>query len=199
MTNDPKDKRAGIYARVSTQDQRPEIQLEALRRHAEARGWTVALEAVDHGISGRKDRRPGLQQLEEAARRRDVDVVVVTKLDRLARSVHHLTQLSKEFEALRVDLVVVDQGLDTSTPTGRLLFHLIASIAEFEGELIRERTKAGLAAARRRGVRLGRKPLDIKTRNRIQRLRRSGRTIRGIAELVGVAKSTVEKVLKASG
>ena len=87
----------------------------------------------------------------EAARRRAVDAVVVTKLDRLARSVRHLTQVAGELEALGVDLIVLDQGLDTSTPAGRLLFNVLGAIAEFEGDLIRDRTRAGLAAARRRG------------------------------------------------
>ena len=98
-----------------------------------------------------------------------------------------------DWEALGVDLIVIDQGIDTSTPSGRFLFHTLGAVAELEGDLIRERTKAGLAAARRRGVKLGgRKPvLDRKGRERVRRLRETGKSIRKIAELVGVSVGTV--------
>jgi DNA invertase Pin-like site-specific DNA recombinase len=130
--------RAGLYARVSTTDQHPEVQLENLRAYASARGWT-ATEFVDHGISGTRDRRPGLDALLEAARRRRIDVVACVRLDRLARSTLHLVTLARELEALGVELAVVDQALDTSTPAGRLLFHVLSAIAEFERSLIVER------------------------------------------------------------
>ena len=104
--------RLALYARVSTQDQRPEVQLDALRTYAEARGLDVAGEYVDHGISGAKARRPALDRLAADARRRRFDVVACVKLDRLARSVHHLTSLGQEFEALGVDLVVLGQAID---------------------------------------------------------------------------------------
>src|SRR2546422_2215479 len=113
--------RAALYARVSTMDQTPENQLVALRAFAGARGWQ-ATEFVDHGISGARDRRPALDALLAAVRGRRVDVVACVKLDRLARSVHHLVALGREFEALGVDLVALDQNVDTTTPSGRLLF-----------------------------------------------------------------------------
>ena len=141
--------RVALYGRVSTTDQHPEIQIHALRSYAAARGLVVVGEHVDHGVSGAKDRRPALDRLLADARRRRFDVLAVTKLDRLARSVHHLTSLGREFEALGIDLVVLDQAIDTSTPAGRLLFHVLGSIAEFERDLIRERTSAGMKAARR--------------------------------------------------
>jgi DNA invertase Pin-like site-specific DNA recombinase len=147
----PRKPSAAIYARVSTCDQTVAPQLDALRSYCERRGLD-AVEFVDEGISGAKDRRPALDSMLAAVRRREVDLVAVVKLDRLARSVRHLTTLAAEFEALGVDLVVLDQGVDTSTPAGRLLFHVLASIAEFERSLIVERTRAGLAAARRRGT-----------------------------------------------
>ncbi len=118
------------------------------------------------------------------------------KLDRLARSVRHLTTLAAELEALGVDLVVVDQSIDTSTPSGRLLFHVLASIGEFERDLIRERTVAGLAAARRRGRKLGRpRRIDARTRARVLRLRKAGRSIREIAATLGVGRGTVGREL----
>ena len=142
-----------LYARVSTADQNCEVQLGALRDYAQG---MEAVEYVDEGVSGARARRPALDDLLADARRRRFNSVVVVKLDRLARSVRHLTQMVAEFDAWGVDLVVLDQGIDTSTPTGRLLFHILATIAEFERDLIRERTRAGIAAARRRGKRLGR-------------------------------------------
>jgi DNA invertase Pin-like site-specific DNA recombinase len=143
--------RAALYARVSTADQNTENQLTSLRLFTEARGWAPA-EFVDHGVSGAKERRQALDALLAAARARKIDVVVCTKLDRLARSVHHLVALGKELEALRVDLVVLDQ-IDTTTPPGRLLFHVLASIAEFERDLIRDRVMAGIKRAKAQGRR----------------------------------------------
>ena len=132
MTSSPPRRlRAGIYARVSTADQHCESQLEVLRRYADPRGRD-ATEYVDHGVSGAKGRRPALDALLSAARRRNVAVVVVTKLDRLARSLYQLVGLGREFEVLGVDLVVIDQAVDTTTPAGRLLFHVLGAIAEFE-------------------------------------------------------------------
>ncbi len=148
--------RAAIYARCSTTDQSVEPQLDALRAYAVARQLEVVEEFLDEGFSGARDRRPALDRLMAAAKRREFETLVVVKLDRLARSTRHLTALAAELEALGVDLVVIDQGLDTSTPAGRLLFNVLAAIGEFELDLIRERTRAGIDAARRRGKRIGR-------------------------------------------
>ena len=106
--------RVGLYARVSTKDQTPDPQLDALRQYAQARSLEVQGEYVDHGISGAKARRPALDELVAAARKREIDALVVVKLDRLARSVRHLTGLGAELEALGVDLIVLDQGIDSS-------------------------------------------------------------------------------------
>jgi len=141
-----------LYTRVSTGEQRVEPQLHVLRSYAEARGLEVAGEYLDEGISGAKDRRPALDRLVADARRRSFDVVACMKLDRLARSVHDLTSLAREFQTLGIDLVVLDQAIDTSTPAGRLLFHVLGSIAEFERDLIRERTVAGMTSAKRKGA-----------------------------------------------
>lgn len=186
-----------LYARVSTTDQNTTVQLEALRRYAGDRGGeAAAMEFVDHGVSGVKDSRPALDEMLEAVRLRRVGAVVVTKLDRLARSVRHLTNLAAELEALGVALVVLDQSIDTGTPTGKLLFHVLGSIAEFEHGLIRERVRAGQESAKRRGVRFGRpETCDRATKARVMRLRRAGRTLVEIAELVGVSRRTVSRVL----
>lgn len=188
--------RAALYARCSTQDQTLDPQLNPLREHAVRRGWEP-IEFVDEGVSGKQATRPGLDALLAAARRRQVDAIVVVKLDRLARSVRHLTHLAAEFEALGVQLVVLDQQLDTSTPSGRLLFSVLGAIAEFEADLIRERTLAGLAAARRRGRKPGRPAkLDASAVRRAQRLAASGNSIRVIAEILGCSPVTALRAVR---
>ena len=188
--------RAALYARVSTQDQTPDMQLDALRAFAEARGW-VAHEFVDHGVSGAKERRPALDGLLAAARTRKVDVVVCTKLDRLARSTHHLVTLAKELESLGVDLVVLDQAIDTTTPAGRLLFHVLAAIAEFERDLIRDRVIAGLRRAKAHGKRLGRpRRYQVDPANARSLLGR-GLSLRAVARSLRVHPSAVTRALAA--
>ena len=186
--------RVAFYARVSTIEQRPDVHLGPLREYARARGREVAGEYVDHGVSGANTRRPALDRLLADARRRRFDAVVCVKLDRLARSVHHLTTLGQEMAALGIDLVVLDQAIDTSTPAGKLLFHVLGSIAEFERDLIRERTRAGLAAARRRGARIGR-PRAIRGTDTytMERRLRDGASLGQVARELGVAKTTVAR------
>src|SRR5262249_41868766 len=192
--------RVAIYARVSTIDQNPNLQLDELSRYAGVRGLQLVATYVDQGVSGAKSQRPQLGALMAAAKRRQFDALLVWKLDRLARSVRHLTTLAGELEALGIDLVVPGQAIDTSTPTGRLLFNMLGAIAEFERDLIRERVVAGMRAAQRRGKAIGR-PQRIQgdQRDRITRLRRSGRSLREIATLLGVSKSTVGRALEGSG
>ena len=147
--------KAAIYARVSTFDQEPENQLQELRRYAEARGWT-AVEFVDRGFSGAKDRRPALDALLTDARRRRFDVLVCWRLDRLGRNLRHLIILLDELQALGVAFVSLAEGIDATTPVGKLQMHILGAIAEFERERIRERVLAGLQRARAQGRRLGR-------------------------------------------
>src|ERR671931_2243231 len=118
--------RAAIYARVSTFDQEPENQLGELRRYVTARGWT-AVEHVDRGISGAKDRRPALDGLLRDARRRRFDVLVVWRLDRLGRNLRHLIVLLEELQALGIAFVSLGEGIDTSTPAGRLQLHVLSA------------------------------------------------------------------------
>src|SRR5712675_531203 len=147
--------KAAIYARVSTQDQTCENQLIELRRYVQARGWT-AVEYVDRGVSGAKDRRPALDQLVTDARRRRLDVVVCWRLDRLGRNLKHLITLLEELQVLGVAFVSLAEGIDATTPAGKLQMHILGAIAEFERERIRERVLAGLRRARSQGKRLGR-------------------------------------------
>lgn len=185
----------GLYSRVSTLDQEPHAQLDALREYAKRRGED-ALEFVDRGISGKKDRRPDLDRLMECARRREIDAVAVVKLDRLARSVRHLTQVAEELAELGVDLVVLDQAIDTRTASGKLLFNILGAISEFEHSLIVERTRAGVAAARRRGRHPGRpRALSSSHVARARRLAASGQSIRQIASLMDCSPATVHRAI----
>jgi DNA invertase Pin-like site-specific DNA recombinase len=182
--------RAGIYARVSTHEQEPENQLAELRRYASARGWSVA-EYVDRGVSGAKDRRPALDQLVADARRRRVDVVVCWRLDRLGRNLKHLILLLEELQALGVAFVSLAEGIDATTPAGKLQLHILGAIAEFERARIRERVMAGLARARSEGRRLGRPrkgpaPIDV-----------PGGTIRTAAAFWNVSRSTAQRWIAA--
>src|SRR5438552_14677323 len=147
--------RAAIYARVSTVDQEPENQLAELRRYVMARGWT-ATEYVDRGVSGSKERRPALDQLLADARRRKFDAVVCWRLDRLGRNLKHLIGLLEELQALGIAFVSLAEGIDATTPAGKLQMHIHGAIAEFERARIAERFKAGLQRARAQGTRLGR-------------------------------------------
>jgi DNA invertase Pin-like site-specific DNA recombinase len=189
--------RAALYARVSTAaSQTPENQLTPLRAFASARGWT-ATEFVDHGVSGAKERRPALDACLAAARARKIDVLLCVKLDRLARSVHHLVTLARELEALGVGLVVLDQQIDTTTPAGRLLFHVLGAIAEFERDLIRERVIAGLARVRAQGRRLGRPRRHHVDVARAEQMRSEGRSLRAIARALNLPPSAASAVARA--
>ena len=192
-------RRAAIYARVSTRNgQNPEMQLEELRAYCQRRGWEVADEYVDQGISGAKEQRPALDRLLADCRKRLVDAVVVYRYDRFARSLRHLVNALEEFRVLGVDFISLHEGVDTSTPNGRLVFGIFASIAEFERELIRDRVRSGIAAARSRGKRLGRHRTTVDAA-RIANLRAKGRSWRGIADELGIGLATaVRAVSKAS-
>lgn len=181
--------KAALYARVSTTDQHPENQLEELRRYVAARGWT-ATEYVDHGISGSKDRRPALDRLTADVRRRKVDAVICWRLDRLGRNLRHLVMLLDDWQHLGVAFVTLGEGIDTSTPAGRLVAGVLASIAEFERSRIQERIHAGLARARAQGRRLGRPKQDAPVA-RLQAVQ--GLTVREAAQRLGVSRSTLQR------
>src|SRR4051812_42878913 len=178
--------RTAIYARVSTLDQEPENQLAEIRRYVAARGWT-AEEYVDRGISGAKDRRPALDRLLVDARRRRFDVVVVWRLDRLGRNLRHLITLLEELQALGIAFVSLNEGIDATTPAGKLQMHILGAIAEFERARIAERVKAGLRRARAQGTRLGR-PRKVPSAIAVP-----GGSVREAARIWGVSKSTAAR------
>jgi DNA invertase Pin-like site-specific DNA recombinase len=178
--------RCAVYARVSTTDQNPENQLQELRRYLEARGWT-GTEYVDRGVSGAKDRRPALDQLLADARRRRLDVVVCWRLDRLGRNLRHLVTLIDELQAIGVAFISLGEGIDCTTPAGKLQLHILAALAEFERGRIRERVMAGLQRAKAQGRKLGR------PRTRPAQIDVPGGTVRAAAKAWGVSKTTAAK------
>jgi DNA invertase Pin-like site-specific DNA recombinase len=181
--------RAAVYARVSTVDQNPDNQLFELRRYVGARGWQLA-EYVDHGVSGTKEGRPELNRLLRDAKRRQIDIVVCWRLDRLRRSLRHLIFLLEELSALGVGFVSLGEGIDTSTPAGRLQLHVLAAIAEFERSRLRERVVAGLQRARRDGKRLGRPPRHVTERDLAQV---AGLSVRAAARELNVSPSVLQR------
>ena len=152
--------KASLYARVSTSNngQDPEVQLLELREYCQRRGWTITGEYIDVGISGTKERRPELDRLLADAHRRRFDAVVVWRFDRFARSVSHLLRALETFRALGIDFVSLSEQVDTSTPTGKMVFTVLGAVAELERSLIVERVRAGMRNARAKGKRIGRPP-----------------------------------------
>jgi len=181
--------KAAIYARVSTVDQEPENQLGELRRYVEARGW-MAVEYVDRGVSGAKDRRPALDTLVKDATRRRFDVLVCWRLDRLGRNLKHLITLLDDLQALGVAFVSLAEGIDATTPARKLQLHILGAIAEFERERIRERVLAGLTRARAQGRKLGR-PRAVVPIARLQGV--SSLSAEQAASSLGVSCSTVKR------
>jgi DNA invertase Pin-like site-specific DNA recombinase len=184
--------RVALYARVSTfnHHQDPELQLSELREYAARRGFEIAGEYVDRGVSGAKDSRPELNRLMADAHQRRFDAVLVWKLDRFGRSLKHLVNALSDFEALGVSLVSLRDNLDLTTPSGRLMFAVIGAMAEFERALIQERVRAGLRNARAKGKVLGR-PKRIVNADRIAHLRATGASWRAISEQLEVPVATL--------
>jgi DNA invertase Pin-like site-specific DNA recombinase len=181
--------KAAIYVRVSTLDQNPDNQLIELRHYVGARGWQL-VEYVDYGVSGAKESRPELNRLLRDAKKRQIDIVVCWRLDRLGRSLRHLIFLLEELSALGVGFISLGEGIDTSTPAGRLQLHVLGAIAEFERSRLRERVVAGLARARRDGKRLGRPPRLVTARDLAQV---AGLSVRAAARELKVSPSVLQR------
>jgi len=188
--------KAAIYARVSTANhgQDVTVQTRELEQFAQARGWQVVGQYLDEGVSGAKDSRPELNRLMTDAHRRRFDVVVVWKFDRFARSVSHLLRALETFNALGVGFVSLSESIDTSTPTGKMVFTVLGAVAELERSLIAERVKAGLRNARAKGKRLGR-PRVLVDAARIASLRAQGRSWREVTAETGFSKGSCQRAL----
>lgn len=196
MTDRPK--RAALYLRVSTDGQTTENQRLQLRQEAERRGWTITKQYEDQGISGAKkrDQRPGLTQLLYDARRGRFDVVMCAALDRLGRSLADLIGTLDELHGAHVDLYILNQGIDTTTPAGKMTFHIIGAVAEFERELMKTRIKAGIARARTQGKKLGRPPTDEAKIQEIVDMLQTGLGMGTTAKRLGVGVSLVQRIKK---
>ena len=191
----PRQPRVGLYARVSTKNQNPELQLTELRRVAAQRGWVIVNTYMDHGVSGAKAARPALDQLMADARGGKLDVVAVWRFDRFARSTRHLLQALEEFRALNVDFVSMREAIDTSTPMGKVVFTMIAAVAELERDVIRERVQAGVDRARAQGKQLGRPRRELDLRAAHILLDR-GHSQREVAGMLGIPRATLRRRLQ---
>ena len=188
--------KAAIYARVSTTNHGQDVSMQTreLREYCERRGFEIAGEYTDIGISGSKDSRPELNRLMADAHKRRFDVVCVWRFDRFARSVSHLLRALETFNALGIAFVSLSEQMDTTTPTGKMVFTVLGAVAELERSLIAERVRAGLRNARAKGKTLGR-PRRVVDAVKISSLRSQGRSVRDIAEELGYSRSLVHKTL----
>jgi len=191
--------KVAIYARVSTANngQDPTMQTRELKEYAERRGWELAGEYVDVGVSGTKEKREALDRLMADAHRRRFDVVAVWKFDRMARSVSHLLRVLETFGALGIHFVSLSEAIDTATPAGKMVFTVLGAVAELERSLIVERVKAGLRNARAKGKRLGR-PKKFLDGSKIARLREAGRSWRKIARAMECSSRTARRAWQKS-
>ena len=189
--------RVGLYARVSTHDQQTiPLQTRAMREYATRRGWTIALQVKEIGSgASQRERR---EKLLEAARRREIDVVLVWRLDRWGRSVTDLLATLQELEHLGVGFVSLTEALDLTTPAGRAMTGLLAVFAEFEREILRERVRAGLAHARQNGQRLGRPITAALHVEQVRKLYRAGSSKSEIARRLEIGRTSVRRILAAN-
>jgi len=192
--------KVALYTRVSTNDQSVEMQTSDLRRYCDQRGFEVYKEYCDQGISGVKDKRPGLDELMADARKRRFDAVLCWRFDRFARSTRHLINSLEEFRNLGIDFVSFQENIDTSSPLGKAIFTIVSAISELERNIILERVRAGLKRARENGTILGRpKRLDLDVKE-LQRMRDKEKlSFRQIAKKVKACPATVYKSLKNTG
>jgi len=193
-----KVKRAAVYLRCSTASQETAMQEAELREYIDRRGWVCKIYR-DKGQSGAKESRPALDLLLIDVRKRRVDVIVVWALDRLARSLKQLLSIAEECKSLGGDLVSLKQNVDTTLPAGRLTFHVLGAVAEFEREMLCTRVKSGLEQARRNGKRLGRPALrhfDPDEVAEIRHLRKAGASVRSLAIRFGTTQYIVSKLGK---
>src|SRR6516164_8138213 len=183
--------RVAVYARVSTlgKGQDTEVQLRDMREYVSRRGWQLAGEYVDVGISGAKERRPQLDRLVAHAHRCCFDAVAVWRFDRFARSVSHLLHALENFKALGIEFVSLSEQVDTSTPAGKMVFTVLGAVAELERSLIVERVRAGLRNARAKGKHLGR-PRKVPDATKIKQLRAQGVSWRMIGKELNVSPAT---------
>jgi len=191
-------KKVCLYCRVSTAHQTSENQLRELRAVAERMGYEIVSEFIDNGISGAKSRkdRPALDEMMRLATQRKFEMVICWSIDRLGRSLQHLVEILNELQAMKIDLFFMQQGMDTTTPSGRMIFSVFGAIGEFERNLIRERVIAGQQRAKASGVHIGRPTkMNDGMRSAIKVMHQNGMSIRQIAKSCKVGVGTVYSAL----
>jgi DNA invertase Pin-like site-specific DNA recombinase len=196
VTKPSKTKRVALYLRCSTDEQTTDNQRRELQAVAERHGWHIAKVFSDEGISGAKgrDQRPGLDAMLKAVARREVDLVAAWSVDRLGRSLQDLVAMLAELHSKRVDLYLHQQGLDTTTPSGKAMFGMLGVFAEFERAMIQERVKAGMARARAEGEAMGRPKIAAEVEQAIREALQTGRGIISTAKAHRVGVSAVQRV-----
>ncbi len=190
--------RAALYTRVSTHDQQTlPLQLDALREYAKRRGWEVVGEVAE--VAGGNVKRPQREDLLQAAKRREVDAILVWRLDRWGRSVADLVGSLAELEAVGVAFVSVTEALDLTTPAGRAMAAMVAVFAQFEREILKDRVKAGIAQAKAKGKPMGRPPTAAKQGEKVRALHAQGVSQAQIARRLGIGRTSVRRLLSTSG
>lgn len=185
-----------LYCRVSTDDKQDiTMQINDLNAYASTHGRTNLKFYTDEGISGSKSKRPALDSLMEDCRKGLIKSVIVWRLDRMGRSIAHLVVIADEFQKLGIEFISLKESIDTATPAGQLFYHLIAAFAQYERAIIIERVKAGLANAKRKGKKLGKKPLSVDIEE-VRQMKSTGLTIRDIAKKLGTSTSPIMRILR---
>ena len=188
--------RVALYTRVSTEEQSADMQRRDLLQYCAQRGWPAPTEFRDHGISGTRERRPGLDQLMREARQRQFDTVLVWRFDRFARSSRHLIAALEEFHHLGIGFASFQEGIDTASPLGKAVFTIISAMAELERNIIVERIKGGLRRAKALGKHIGRPRMVTPTlRTQIHALRHQGHSIRHIGRTLNLSHSLVARII----
>ena len=188
------NKKAALYCRVSTNDQKTDMQLADLRKYAANRKLTIYQEYVDNGVSGSIKKRPALDKLMEDASKKRFDIVLCWRFDRFARSSKHLVEALHTFKHLGIDFISYNENIDTSSPLGEAIFTIISAMSQLERDIIRERVKAGLMTARNKGKTLGRPRLSVDM-SKMKEMQNNGFSVRDIASRMDVSTATVSRIL----
>ena len=189
--------KAALYCRVSTSEQKTDMQLMDLRKYAKDRNMSIHQEYVDNGISGSIKKRPALDKLMADAKKKRFDLVVVWRFDRFARSSRHLVEALHTFRHLGIDFISFNENIDTSSPLGEAIFTIISAMSQLERDIIRERVKAGLKTARNKGKRLGR-PKALVDINKLKEMQSNGDSVRHMANRLDVSTATVSRLLNSN-
>jgi DNA invertase Pin-like site-specific DNA recombinase len=185
------------YIRVSTDDQKTDSQLDAIKNYCKLKGWNDPALFIDHGESGKKESRPQLDEMVKGIKARQFDTVLVYKFDRISRSTKHLIEIMEMLKALEINFVSITESIDTTTPAGKMIFGIFAVLAEFERENIVSRVKAGMKAAKERGIHCGRSNFKLTKEQHQSIIERglSGESVSKLADEFSINKGTVSRMI----